>query len=368
MIGEQPSAGARRLAAGRTGSQLASVGGCRGRDSCAAGKHVAERDTARCGQSAASVAGDRHRLRRPGRWPRLLAGDQAQQLTTDPLNPIVLAAERDAPRGTIYDANGNVLARNAGRRHPPARVPLSCRCARCRLPQQCLRHRRPGTNVRRAADRADLAPRRRRPAAQVPRPSVRPGRPVHVARHRPPAGRRRPARRSARRGRRDRAGHRTRACPGQQPELQPQPHRRSGDRSALRGRAPGSDRLAAAQPGHAGPVRARLGVQDRDRDGRPWQQLNHAPDDVYGSTGRVRHRLPGRWLSRARLPTPCADRSSARLLRSNRGFKQHLVCPRRPGYRRPEPGWLGGAPRLRRTAAVRPAHVTKPGDRRRRTV
>ncbi|HEY5519914.1 MAG TPA: penicillin-binding transpeptidase domain-containing protein [Candidatus Limnocylindrales bacterium] len=37
---------------------------------------------------------------------------QAQQLTTDPLNPIVLQAVRDAPRGTIYDANGKVLADN----------------------------------------------------------------------------------------------------------------------------------------------------------------------------------------------------------------------------------------------------------------
>ena len=37
---------------------------------------------------------------------------QAQQLTTDPLNPIVLQAARDAPRGTIYDANGKVLADN----------------------------------------------------------------------------------------------------------------------------------------------------------------------------------------------------------------------------------------------------------------
>jgi len=37
---------------------------------------------------------------------------QAQQLTTDPLNPIVIQAARDAPRGTIYDVNGKVLADN----------------------------------------------------------------------------------------------------------------------------------------------------------------------------------------------------------------------------------------------------------------
>jgi len=37
---------------------------------------------------------------------------QAQQLTTDPLNPLVLAAARQAPRGTIFDSKGNVLAHN----------------------------------------------------------------------------------------------------------------------------------------------------------------------------------------------------------------------------------------------------------------
>ena len=37
---------------------------------------------------------------------------QARALTIDPLNPIVLAAARDAPRGTIYASNGEVLADN----------------------------------------------------------------------------------------------------------------------------------------------------------------------------------------------------------------------------------------------------------------
>ncbi len=37
---------------------------------------------------------------------------QAQALTADPLNPLSLAAARSAPRGTIYDANGVVLASN----------------------------------------------------------------------------------------------------------------------------------------------------------------------------------------------------------------------------------------------------------------
>jgi peptidoglycan glycosyltransferase len=37
---------------------------------------------------------------------------QAQALTADPLNPLSLAAARAAPRGTIYDVNGVVLASN----------------------------------------------------------------------------------------------------------------------------------------------------------------------------------------------------------------------------------------------------------------
>lgn len=39
---------------------------------------------------------------------------EAQRLTSDPLNPLVLSAARQAPRGSIYDHAGNVLARNVG--------------------------------------------------------------------------------------------------------------------------------------------------------------------------------------------------------------------------------------------------------------
>jgi peptidoglycan glycosyltransferase len=41
-------------------------------------------------------------------WPVV----EAQRLTTDPGNPLVLSASRQAPRGTIYDSEGNVLAHN----------------------------------------------------------------------------------------------------------------------------------------------------------------------------------------------------------------------------------------------------------------
>jgi len=37
---------------------------------------------------------------------------ESQRLTSDPLNPLILAAARQAPRGTIYDAHGVVLASN----------------------------------------------------------------------------------------------------------------------------------------------------------------------------------------------------------------------------------------------------------------
>jgi peptidoglycan glycosyltransferase len=40
---------------------------------------------------------------------------EAQRLSSDPRNPLVLSAERAAPRGQILDANGEVLARNVGR-------------------------------------------------------------------------------------------------------------------------------------------------------------------------------------------------------------------------------------------------------------
>ena len=37
---------------------------------------------------------------------------EAQRLTADPLNPLVISAARQAPRGSIYDRSGVVLARN----------------------------------------------------------------------------------------------------------------------------------------------------------------------------------------------------------------------------------------------------------------
>jgi peptidoglycan glycosyltransferase len=46
---------------------------------------------------------------------------EAQKLTTDPANPLVLSASRQAPRGTIYDSEGNVLARNVRGNGEPLR-------------------------------------------------------------------------------------------------------------------------------------------------------------------------------------------------------------------------------------------------------
>ena len=68
---------------------------------------------------------------------------EAQSLTTDPLNPIVIAAARDAPRGTIYDSGGAVLARNVPGNSPPARVSLPRCGARGRLPQHDIWQCRP---------------------------------------------------------------------------------------------------------------------------------------------------------------------------------------------------------------------------------
>ncbi len=41
---------------------------------------------------------------------------EAARLTSDPQNPLVLLAARQAPRGAIYDSEGNVLARSIGAR------------------------------------------------------------------------------------------------------------------------------------------------------------------------------------------------------------------------------------------------------------
>jgi len=46
---------------------------------------------------------------------------EASRLTNDPLNPLVLAAARNAPRGSIFDSTGKVLAHNVGGSGEPLR-------------------------------------------------------------------------------------------------------------------------------------------------------------------------------------------------------------------------------------------------------
>ena len=46
---------------------------------------------------------------------------EAQRLTNDPANPLILSASRQAPRGNIYDSEGNVLAHNVKGNGEPRR-------------------------------------------------------------------------------------------------------------------------------------------------------------------------------------------------------------------------------------------------------
>ena len=126
---------------------------------------------------------------------------QAQSLTSDPLNPLSLAAARSAPRGTIYDANGVVLARNVARSAGPA----ACASTRTSVTAPVIGYSSPifGTAaLERAYDAQLTGLVSLRPGDDLLRKfrdqPYNPSDLAAVARQRAAAGRGRPARRSAR--------------------------------------------------------------------------------------------------------------------------------------------------------------------------
>ena len=129
---------------------------------------------------------------------------------------------------------------------------------------------------------------------------------------------------------------------------------------------PGRPDPATPAARHARTVRARIGVQDRDRRRRPRLGCDHAEDHVQGAaTGRGerpgRRRLPG-----ARRP-PSRDRlQGARSDRGDRGLLQHLLRPDRSRDRWRRPRRLCRADGLRVGDPVRPADGDLAGDQRRR--
>ena len=153
---------------------------------------------------------------------------EAQRLTNDPLNPLVLSASRaGAARHDLRPRRQRARAQRRRQRRAAARVSVPRGRAGRRLPQRHLRHGRAREHVRRAADRAWS---RCVPATSCCASSAtsRTTRPTSTRRSTSSSSRlaTRPAGRPARRGRGHRAVHRPRPGPGQQPDVQPEPHRR----------------------------------------------------------------------------------------------------------------------------------------------
>ena len=194
---------------------------------------------------------------------------ESSRLTNDPLNPLVLSAARQAPRGSIFDRTGKVLAHNVGGRDEPLReypyfVAAPVVGYRSGIFGTAgLEHTydaqltglvslRPGDELLRKFRDQPYNPSDLMTSLDVELQQVAGG----------------PARRPARRGCRDRAGDWPGTGPRQQSDLQPQSDRRSAERPALRCRPARARGLTAAQPIDAGTLRSRIGFQDRHRDRR----------------------------------------------------------------------------------------------------
>ena len=185
-----------------------------------------------------------------------------------------------------------------------------------RLRLVALRTGRARALLRRRADRAVGRSVDRR-LRQVRGRPLRPAGPDPVAVVRPAAGRRDRARPAARRDRDARSADRRGPRARLDADLRRLGHRGPGDRQGhLRG-APGRPGPAAPAARHARALRAGLGVQDRDRGGRPRVPGDHAGDDVQAAAGRREERPPRRRLSASataitRRPARRRSTSSAR--------------------------------------------------------
>ena len=280
---------------------------------------------------------------------------QAHALTADPLNPLGLAAARAAPRGTIYDVNGVVLARNvAGQRQRLRQYDYPYAAPVIGYEQPDLRHGRPSSGP---TTRSSPAWSRSAPATSCCASSAasRTTRPTCTCRSTSTCSS------VAADLLGDQQGavvaiepsNRAHPGPGQQPDVRPQPDRRSRRAAGATWRAPAARRLAAARPRHAGPVRARVRVQDRDLDRRSRLGRHHAPDDLCRPAGR--DTTPASWSTASACTTSRA--ASRPIIRSTTTRRpevsvQHLVRPRRPGHRRRQPrvDWAARL-RLRRSAS-----------------
>ncbi len=294
---------------------------------------------------------------------------QAQALTVDPANPLSQAAERSAPRGTIYDSQGVVLAQTTGRpRRARPRVPAPRGRSDRWLQEPDLWNRRPREHLEHRADRARPIGRRGRAAAQVPRRPVRPQRPAPLDRPSPATGGAPAAWQQPRCRGRDRAVVRTHPRVGDVTNVRPEPARRHGDGARVSRPAARRPGLSAARSRDAGPLRARLGLQDGHCDRGPRFGLDHARYDLSAAADTICAGLRRGWVHDPYLAPNRSVGSPVDLRRSNGGVRQHLLRARCLGHGPGQPPTLGARLRVREPDPVRPAHRGQPGDQRRRAV
>ena len=239
---------------------------------------------------------------------------EAPELVRSPNDAAVIAAARTVPRGLIKDRTGKVLADNKKDANGELYRVYAGRAISQVVGYASSVYGRAGLERSYDAELSGLAGDPVSDALrQVRGRPLRPQGPHPVAVVRPAAGRGGRAREAARRGGHARPGDRR--GPGARLDAD---LRRVGDRrsehgpDALRG-PPGRPDPAAPAARHARTVRARVGVQDRDRRRRPRLGRDHAGDDVQGAAALPRRTACSSTASgcaTATIPRPARRRST----------------------------------------------------------